>query len=190
MAAASTAFKNSSSTSLLPHASSRPPAPFFHLLPKGTVSGPNASRCPSSATLLLPSAQELPMAGVRPCSCLHGRRGIGSELLSGHLPPSAPARPWSPGDRAPHHGRHPSSHMAELPYSLPWTCPSIASSPPHNSRARCPSSHGLARPHGSQLELTILRRLDPRTIPSGAPPSSLFPLSSSAGSPSPPSAPT
>jgi hypothetical protein len=66
------------------------------------------------------------MAGARPCSRLHDRerrRGIGSELLSGHLPPSAPARPWNPGDRAPHHRRHPSSHMAEIPYSLPWTRP-------------------------------------------------------------------
>jgi hypothetical protein len=52
------------------------------------------------------------MAGAPPCSRLHGRqrrRGIGSELLASHLPPSAPARPWSPSDHAPHHGRHLSS---------------------------------------------------------------------------------
>jgi hypothetical protein len=64
------------------------------------------------------------MAGARPCSRLHDRerrRGIGSELLSGHLPPSAPARPWNPGDRA-------HSPLSARPAQRP-SPPSMASDP-------------------------------------------------------------
>jgi hypothetical protein len=46
--------------------------------------------------------------------------------------------------------------------SPPWAACSARPSPPHNSRARCPSFHGLARPLGSQLELAILGRLETR----------------------------
>jgi hypothetical protein len=78
----------------------------------------------------------------------------------------------SHGRRLPPHGVPPSCMAAESPLptaffpmapatSPPWAAYPARPSPPHNSRAGCPSSHGLARPLGSQLELAILWRLDP-----------------------------
>ena len=95
------------------------------------------------------------MVGARPCSCLHGHRGISSELLSGHLPPSAPARPWSPGDRSSCHG---------IPLSAPsllsvWCL--LCSMVLRSGACPCSCLHGRQRRRGIGSDLPPWRHPSP-----------------------------
>nr|ACF79977.1 unknown [Zea mays] len=98
------------------------------------------------------------MAGARPCSCLHGRRGIGSELppCSMAAGPSPLLFPLGRAQELPRPTSARSMSMASPPSALPVLCALLARAGVLHGRAPCPPGHWVA---GGRTLLLQDRRL-------------------------------